>query len=371
MEIPWVIEEQTKIKHEILQSYIETWATILFQQQKKMRLPQQLTYFDGFCGPGKYWKDKDRKELVNGSPLIVGEIANKLISIDNSRRFSIYCIDAKKEHCDYLKDKLEVMNRYRQTWEVEEGKFSDKANEFILQLKERNIESTPIFFFVDPFGYKDIPIDILHRLLKIEMAELFINFMIYDIIRAASNSLMYSNLDELFGCDDYKNVERLSSAEERQIYLKNMYIQQLKERAKARFTSSFRVNTPSQGERHRYYLIHCANHPKALKEMKDAMYRVSDNEFGLEAINIQNDLLSFMDGCDFEADIVSYLKIRVASITYMELEGWCYINTCGVSKNIKSTIMLLEKKKIVSITRLPRQRANTVNGEATIKLIEA
>ena len=37
---------------------------------KNYGFPQQLIYFDGFCGPGIYYKNVLKKEYVDGSPII-------------------------------------------------------------------------------------------------------------------------------------------------------------------------------------------------------------------------------------------------------------------------------------------------------------
>ena len=67
--IPWVIEQQTAVKHQLLRSYIATWMNILWQQQERLRQPAHLIYVDGFAGPGEYWTTKSATEKVDGSPI--------------------------------------------------------------------------------------------------------------------------------------------------------------------------------------------------------------------------------------------------------------------------------------------------------------
>ena len=86
MELPWIIKEPTKIKHQLLRSYIGKWMGILFAQQARIGKPEILLYFDGFSGPGIYWKDENKNSTCPGSPIIVGEIANKFIE---SKRSSV------------------------------------------------------------------------------------------------------------------------------------------------------------------------------------------------------------------------------------------------------------------------------------------
>lgn len=77
--IPWVIEQQTAVKHQLLRSYIATWMNILWQQQERLRQPPHLIYVDGFAGPGKYWSTEKRDSKVDGSPILVGKVANELM----------------------------------------------------------------------------------------------------------------------------------------------------------------------------------------------------------------------------------------------------------------------------------------------------
>ena len=79
MKIPWVIKEQTMVKHELLRQYIDSWMIILFNNQVKYKKQELLLYFDGFSGPGVYYADKAKTVTCPGSPIIVAEIANKHI----------------------------------------------------------------------------------------------------------------------------------------------------------------------------------------------------------------------------------------------------------------------------------------------------
>jgi len=97
MEIPWVIEEQTKVKHQLLKNYISPWMAILFSQQEKYKFPQKLLYFDGFSGPGIYFEDDKKGTTCFGSPLIVADIANKYYrSKSEKRNYHYMCRQREK-----------------------------------------------------------------------------------------------------------------------------------------------------------------------------------------------------------------------------------------------------------------------------------
>ncbi len=128
MEIPWVIEEPTKIKHELLRQYISAWMKILFSTNKKYSRPQLVTYFDGFCGPGEYYSDITKTSKCAGSPVLVANIANDFILADKQRKVVIFCIDKNKKCVESLQNILSGINTHNQYWQVYQGDFEQHIN---------------------------------------------------------------------------------------------------------------------------------------------------------------------------------------------------------------------------------------------------
>ncbi|MEJ2324738.1 MAG: three-Cys-motif partner protein TcmP, partial [Nitrospirota bacterium] len=247
MEIPWVIEEQTIVKHELLKKYISTWAAILFSQQEKLRVKPQLLYFDGFSGPGIYYTDATKSSICYGSPLIVAEIANRFIDEDKRREFSIICVDRDKKCVEMLNKELRKLDKHNQKWEAFTGEFDKTINELLDDLEEDKSILRPSFFFIDPYGYSGFHMTTLRRILQYERSELFINFMIYDIIRFIEAAHSQQRMRELFGCSDFEDVSKFKSSEEKQQFLINLYCKQLTVYAGARYVMPFRINTPGMG----------------------------------------------------------------------------------------------------------------------------
>jgi three-Cys-motif partner protein len=121
MEIPWVIDEHTKVKHELLKNYISTWMAIIFSQQEKLRIMPQLLFLDGFAGPGIYYEDDTKSSVCKGSPLIVGEIANRFIDENEKREFSIICIDKNQKCVEMLNEELNKVDKHKQQWKAYQG----------------------------------------------------------------------------------------------------------------------------------------------------------------------------------------------------------------------------------------------------------
>lgn len=370
MEIPWVIEEQTLIKHELLKKYIATWMAILFSQQEKIRKIPQLLFFDGFSGPGIYYIDTTKSSTCYGSPLIVAEIANKFIDENKKREFSIICVDKNKQCVGMLNKELRKLDRHKQGWEAYRGEFDKTINELLDDLEKSKSSLRASFFFIDPFGYSGFHMTTLKRILGYERSELFINFMIYDIIRFIEAAHSQQRMKELFGCSDFTDVSKFTTSEEKQQFLVNLYCGQLKGYAGAKYVMPFRINTPGMGTRPKYYLIHASNHIKALIEMKNSMAKVSDAPYRFEAIGITAQLGFFEDPSkkSLREMIKQYCKeIYPSKIEYSELEAWAYANTNGIAKTIKEALVDLERNKYIRIERKERQRKTTVAGGALIQ----
>ena len=362
-QIPWVIQEQTQLKLDILKKYVAPWATILFQQAKKIKCTQKLLYIDGFSGPGIYYKDESKSETVDGSPIIVAKIANKLIHEDIERIFNIICIDKDTKCLELLRPQLNNINIYKQFWDIRENLFENEIYEI---LNEKKLP--PTFCFIDPFGYS-IDISVIRDILTNPISEVFVNFMIYDVVRATGNTSMIDTLTKLFGDNNFTDITD-TIPENKQEKLLSLYCENLKKYTDVKYVLPFRVNTPRMYSRPRFYLIHLSNHFIALKLMKDRMHNFCTTNFKLEALGKKENnicLFDLFEEINFKDLLLDKIKLT-KNITYNEIEEWAYENTCGVSKTIKQKLIELEKDNKIKIDRLPRQRKSTVSGNARISL---
>jgi len=230
-----------------------------------------------------------------------------------------------------------------------------------------------MFIFIDPLGYSGYPIRILKKLLSYIRAELFINYMIYDVIRFCEQEQFEQRLVEQFGNEDFKKVNEVSNPEIKQSFLLNLYCKSLGEIAFSDYTMPFRVNTPNQSTRPRYYLIHASKNLKALKVMKDRMSKVSHLDYRFEAIGIKTQQMSLFDDPEktsLNDKIKEFCKVNALdSLEYSKIEDWAYANTNGVSKTIKESLIYLEYEGIIEIERKKRQRKDTVTSGALIRFI--
>jgi three-Cys-motif partner protein len=368
-EIPWVIDEHTRIKHALLTKYIAPWMAIFFAVQSKLGREQKVVYFDGFCGPGTYYTDESKTNECCGSPLLVAEVANKYLDEDPKRSVIMHCIDSNTQCTEMLKQKLGDVNRHNQEWCAHNAEFDDKVNEVLDVFDQTDLQHQPLFFFIDPFGYSGYPMDTLRRLLSYRRAELFVNFMVYDIVRFWEKEQSEENMMALFGTNDFKKVAECTVPERKYAFFVNLYSSCLL-KAGAQYVMPFRVNTPSQGTRPRYYLIHASKDILALKTMKNNMAKVSDAPYRFEAIGLVSDQMSLFQDPDkvmLRDRIEQVCRDMECGLDYDQIEEWAYANTTGVAKTIKEALVELEHDGKVAIQRQPKQRKNTVVSGARIR----
>ncbi|GCE45083.1 hypothetical protein Rhow_001110 [Rhodococcus wratislaviensis] len=152
---------------------------------------------------------------------------------------------------------------------AENRTFSELAEELLANIKNGLI---PTFAFIDPFGYKDAPIDLIKRLLQYDKAELFIYFDFNSVNRFAGKGAGVDHLFEaLFGTDAF--VHAPSSGRERGEFLHNLYEDQLRKVCSMAYVRSFGMvnSTGHIGN----YLFFCTRNLQAFDRMKQAMWKLA------------------------------------------------------------------------------------------------
>jgi len=301
-ETVWTAEPHTLAKHAILQEYLKAWFIILGATQGR------VLYIDGFSGPGEY------KGGQPGSPII----ALRAAAIHH-RKFKgevvFHFIDSDPDRVAHLSEKLKDFGRLSKfviTTECDE--FESVLTGILNELENEEAQIAPTFAFIDPFGHKGLPMDLIHRLLAHEKTEAFINFNLNTVNRFVEhpNTEIQQQIVELFGTEEVLSV--INNSTDRYASLRSLYQAKLGQAAKyVRFFSMHDLeNRPI------YDLFFAGNHPLGHYRMKQAMWRV-DPEHGLRFSDATDSDQALLFDSDPSPDVLKKVVHRYENREYVEV----------------------------------------------------
>jgi len=254
----WEIEPHTEAKHAILRKYLNAWLPILTRHTPK------VVFIDGFAGPGEYIGGKD------GSPIIAikSMIEHK---IDIKSQVNFLFVEKYPDRFEFLNNKLKNMELPQNIkYECKCGEFAEKVGNILDGLSRKNLKLAPTFVFIDPFGFKGVPFDIIKRIMGNGKCEVLVTFMFEDINRFIDLSQNESTYNQFFGTEEWKKVKTKKNPKERLGILHGLYKKQLQKIAK--YVISFKMK--NKFNKTDYFLFFATNHILGLKKMKESMWKV-------------------------------------------------------------------------------------------------
>ena len=258
-ETLWEIEPHTLAKHEILRRYLGAWFPILATYNGR------ILYLDGFCGPGRY------KGGEEGSPLIALKEAMKQSTRITNREVTFLFIDSDIRRIEHLKLELASLSIPANYSVLPiHDQFDNTLKVIFDDLAKQGVNLAPTFAFVDPFGFKGIPFELVERLLKNPKTEVFINMMVDAINRFIEHPdpVIQQQIIDLFGTRQVIDV--IGSGGDRVTELRLLYQSQLCKHA--RFVRYFEMR--DENNRVIYDLFFATKHPLGHVRMKEAFWRV-------------------------------------------------------------------------------------------------
>lgn len=355
-DVTWEAEEHTLAKIQILHLYLQAWFPILRSFKEK-----RMTYIDGFAGPGEY--PKSEGGFADGSPIVALDAALKHDLSNSPVRFIF--VEDREDRSKLLNDLIE--RRYPERpgnmeVSVVNAKFDAFMTDYLSTLERRGASLGPAFVFIDPFGWTDIPMRTISRILRHRTTEVMITFMVGYLKRFTEDSDVEDSLTELFGsAEDLPKID--AATPDREAAILDAYIAAL-QKAGAQYVLKFRMlNKRNQTE---YYLIHCSNDPKlaAVRKMKQAMWKVDrtgDFSFS-DKIAGQQTLLADATFADFAGDLRKRLlsRFRGQTVSWDDIDRFVLLDTPYHDGQFnRDGLQVLEKEgkmTVLEIGSLPQPR---------------
>lgn len=251
---------QAFVKHELLKAYLE----ILFMIVGKKHTV--ISYIDCFAGPWTEGSESLEATSISLSLRIMRKCSETLAKMGCNVRFRALYIE--KDPVAYAKLESYLAS---QGQEIEVTSFHGEFYHLRHKILEWSGNNGFAFFFIDPWGWKDIiEVSTLELLLKRPNSEFLVNFMLDFLRRTHRQPLFEKQMREIFG--EVPQTEGLS-VEEKESLLVNLYQNQLKSIQPAASGKPRSVTVPilyPVKDRSMYHLVYLTRHPLGIVKFMEA-----------------------------------------------------------------------------------------------------
>lgn len=179
--------EQSAVKAAIVSKYFWSWAKVIMPQVEKNKDPK-IAYLDLFAGPGRY------NDGTKSTPLL---ILQKAIEDEKMRQMLVTVFNDKDDDnaqalqsaidelpgIDKLKHKPIVLN-------------NEVGSEMVKLFSSMNL--VPTLFFIDPWGYKGLSLQLVNSVLKDWGCDCIFFFNYNRINVGLSNPMVKEHMASLF-----------------------------------------------------------------------------------------------------------------------------------------------------------------------------
>ena len=257
--------EQSAVKTAIVSKYFWSWSKVIMPQAMKGR-QKKIAYLDLFAGPGRY------EDGTKSTPLIILE---KAIEDEQMRQMLVTLFNEKDENnAQGLQTAINALpgigtlKFQPQVWNKEVG--SEMVKIF------SSMRLVPTLFFVDPWGYKGLSLQLVNSVLKDWGCDCIFFFNYNRINMGLTNPFVREHMAALFGEDRAEllrqKLETLSP-EDRESCIVEELCDALGENRK-RYVLPFGFKNDS-GTRTSHHLIFVSKHPLGYGIMKEIMAKES------------------------------------------------------------------------------------------------
>lgn len=330
-ETVYEADPHTRAKHQILQEYLKRWLPILARQSQNMgRGNTRLLYVDGFAGAGEY------TDNIPGSPIVAIQTALSYAS-EFTVQTQIKLIEIREDRVANLRKLVEQMRpELARSGRIVvddpiQGDCETVINQLIDDHDQRRQRLGPALFFLDQFGYSSFSMNLIGRILKQEVCEVF-SYLNWNMLNPfMADTTKHVGISKAFGGDEWKDVLGLSG-KAREDRFRDIYLAALRGRAGATYSYPFAMR--DQNDRVIYWLFFCSNNIRGLEEMKEAMWKV-DRSGGFEFSDkhatalgklfqygdgeLANDLIAAHDGKELTVGSVGeYVLVQTPAYKFKE-----------------------------------------------------
>lgn len=256
--------EQSLIKSQIVSKYFSKWASVILAMQKRYpQHVQRMAYIDLFAGPGRYDdQSKSTPLLVLETILANPDLASRMVTLFN---------DKDTDNIESLKKAIAEIPG------IEALKYAPKfyneevGDEIAKMFNSKTI--VPTFFFVDPWGYKGLSLNLVSSIIKDWGCDCVFFFNYNRVNMGVNNDFIRQHMASLFGDDRLERLRDLLpdnlSPAEREVIIVQELCEALRQNG-SRFVLPFRFKNEN-GARTSHHLIFLSKNFRGYEIMKEIM----------------------------------------------------------------------------------------------------
>ena len=258
----WDLEPHTSGKHLVLERYMQAWLPIM------TRWNGRVLFIDAFAGPGEYTGGEPGSPVIALRALIDHRARNQIGSEVN-----YLFVESDPNRSRHLR---EVLGNFDDqlpnscNYDVINSTFDETLTDVLDYIEEQRTSLAPAFVMIDPFGVSETPMSVIARILDNPKSEVYISFMYESINRFRNHAYFEMHLDELFGCEEWRQGVDLPDREERKKFFYDLYGMQLREHG-AEYVVHFELY---QGQRLIYAIFFGTKDLDGCDKMKQAIWNV-------------------------------------------------------------------------------------------------
>ena len=253
----WVCPPRTKAKLEILTHYLSAWFGILASNGFR-----HVFYIDGFCGPGQYLDGED------GSPVIATRLANSTAQKHPDFKATLIFIDENPKAIEHL-TALDTIKHHHTNIDIDakQGTFADKVDGIVRELDAN--PSSPVFSFIDPFGFGQSPFHAVKRLMRNRSSEIFVNLMcgFMNRFKEHDDERVTQKIMDMVGEEDLREIINSEDSIDSicQVYERNL-------RVIGEYTLKFMMRDEGNIRDNAFFFS--GKHSRGFEKIKQAMWKV-------------------------------------------------------------------------------------------------
>lgn len=259
-------KEQSAIKARIVEKYFWVWAKVIIPTVKKYSREPRIAYLDLFAGAGRYKDGSSSTPLkILETAILDPEMSQMLVSIFN---------DADSENVNSLQqsiDSIPNIQNLKYTPQI----YNHEIGNNIVETFEK-MKLIPSLFFVDPWGYKGLSLQLINSVVKNWGCDCLFFFNYNRINMGLGNAAVSEHMNSLFGANRADIIrERLKTLQpdERELTIVEAICEALQEMG-GEYVLPFRFKHEN-GNRTSHHLIFVSKHIKGYEIMKEIMAKES------------------------------------------------------------------------------------------------